>query len=130
MIVPDASALLEVLIGRRDAAHLADRLFAGDRTLHAPHLVDIEVAHGLRRRAARGEISPEQGRDALLLFSTLPIAKYPHESLLARIWQLRVILTAYDAAYVALAEGLNATLVTRDIRLAATKGHRAAIEVV
>ena len=84
----------------------------------------------LRRYAAAGEIDQDRGRAALQDLADFPLRRYPHDLLLPRIWALRHNVTAYDAAYVALAEALDAPLLTRDRRLAAASGHRARIEVV
>jgi predicted nucleic acid-binding protein len=130
VIVTDASVILELLLRTRAADAVAARLLDTAETLHAPHLVDVEVAQVLRRYAARGEISAARGRLALALLARLPVARYAHEPLLTRIWALRANLTAYDAAYVALAEALRATLLTRDERLAAAPGTRATIELI
>jgi len=130
MIVVDASALLEVLLRTPAAEVVERRLFGGRLTLHAPHLLDIEVAQVVRRYAANGEIGEGRGREALADLSDFPLRRYPHDFLLPRIWELRSNLTAYDAAYVALAEALDAPLLTRDARLAAAPGHRARIELV
>ena len=129
MTVVDASALIELLLGTPAATTVEERLFAPGETLHAPQLLDVEVAHVLRRYAARGQIDSERGRLTLVDLADLPMRRYPHNSLLPRIWQLRDGLTAYDAAYVALAEALGAPLLTRDRRLAAAGGHRATIEL-
>ncbi|MBV9247635.1 MAG: type II toxin-antitoxin system VapC family toxin [Acetobacteraceae bacterium] len=130
MIVVDASALLEALL-RTPAATVVERwLFDTGHTLHAPHLLDIEVAQVIRRYAASGEIDNQRGRVALADLADLPLERYPHDLLLPRIWELRNNLTAYDAAYVALAEALDALLVTRDRRLAAATGHHARVQVV
>jgi predicted nucleic acid-binding protein len=130
VIVPDASVILELLL-RTPAAHAIEtRLFDEDETLHAPALLDVEVAQVLRRYESRGEISAERGRLALDLLAQFPIQRYPHEPLLQRIWTLRRNLTAYDAAYVALAEALDATFLTRDARVGRSAGHRAEVEVV
>ena len=130
MIVADASAIIEMLL-RTDAAHRIEaRLFDSNETIHVPHLLDVEVAQVIRRYVLRGDVSAHRGERMLDLVSRFPMARYSHEPLLRRMWMLRANLTAYDAAYVALAEGLRATLVTRDERLAATPGHRAAIELV
>lgn len=130
MIVVDASALLEVLLRTPAAEAVEDRLFAPRQTLHAPHLIDVEVAHVIRRYAANGDIDAGRGRAALVDLADFPLRRYPHDLLLPRIWELRSIVTAYDAAYVALAEALDAPLLTRDRRLAAASGHRAQIELV
>jgi len=128
--VVDASALLEVLLRTPAAEAVEDRLFAPRQTLHAPHLIDVEVAHVIRRYAANGDIDAERGRAALVDLADFPLRRYPHDLLLPRIWELRNNVTAYDAAYVALAEALDAPLLTRDRRLAAASGHRAQIELV
>jgi len=105
-------------------------LFETGQTLHAPHLIDVEAAQVIRRFAANGDVDAERGRAALADLVDFPLRRYPHDFLLPRIWELRHNLTAYDAAYVALAETLDAPLLTRDHRLAAAPGHRAAVEVV
>jgi predicted nucleic acid-binding protein len=130
VIVVDASALLEVLLRTPAAQAVEDRLFASGQTLHAPQLLDVEVAQVIRRYAANREIDSERGRMALADLADLSLRRYPHDFLLPRIWALRNDLTAYDAAYVALAEALDAPLLTRDGRLAAAAGHRAHIELV
>jgi predicted nucleic acid-binding protein len=130
VIVVDASTLLEALLRTPAAKAVEDRLFASHQTIHAPHLLDVEVAQVIRRYAANGEIDDERGRAALIDLADLPLRRYPHDFLLPRIWSLRNNLTAYDAAYVALAEALDAPLLTRDRRLAAAAGHRAQIELV
>jgi predicted nucleic acid-binding protein len=130
MIVVDASAVLEMLL-RTPAARAVERwLFDPAQTLHAPHLLDVEIAQVLRRYAASGEIDDERGRAALTDLADLPVHRYPHDILLPRVWDLRNNLTAYDAVYVALAEALDAPLLTRDQRLAAAPGHHARIELV
>ncbi len=130
MIVVDASALIEVLLRTRSAPAVEQRLFVPDLTLHAPHLMDIETAQVLRRYALGGEIDDARGRAALEDLADFPIRRYPHDFLLPRVWELRHNLTAYDAVYVALAEALDATLLTRDRRLEGASGHRARVELV
>ena len=130
MIVVDASAALEVLLRTPAAAAVEGRLFDPDETLHAPHLIDVEVAQVLRRYAATGQIDPERCRAALADLADFSLRRYPHDFLLPRIWDLRDNLTAYDATYVALAEALDAPLLTRDRRLAAAPGHDARVELV
>jgi predicted nucleic acid-binding protein len=129
VIVVDASALLEALLRTPAANAVENRLFAPGQTLHAPHLLDVEVAQVIRRYAAHGDIDSARGHLALADLADFPVRRYPHDFLLPRIWELRNNLTAYDAAYVALAEALDAPLLTRDGRLAAATGHRARIEV-
>jgi predicted nucleic acid-binding protein len=130
VIVVDASALLEAILRTPAAKVVEDRLFAPRPTLRAPHLIDVEVTQVIRRYAANGEIDGERGRLALADLADLPLRRYPHDFLLPRIWDLRNNLTAYDAAYVALAEALDTPLLTRDRRLAAAAGHHAQIELV
>lgn len=120
MIVIDASAVLEVLLRTPSAQAVETRLFEEPRqTLHAPHLIDVEVAQVLRRYATIGEIDDQRGTEALADLADFPVCRYPHDFLLTRVWTLRNNFTAYDAVYVALAEALNARLLTRDQRLAA-----------
>jgi predicted nucleic acid-binding protein len=130
MIVIDASALLEALLRTSAARAVERRLFDPGETLHAPHLLDVEVAQVIRRYAANGEIDGERGRAALVDLSDFPLRRYPHDFLLPRVWELRNNLTAYDAVYVALAEALDAPLLTRDRRLAAAAGHQARVELI
>jgi predicted nucleic acid-binding protein len=130
VIVVDASAVLETILRTPAAAAVERRLFAPAQTLHAPHLLDIEVAQVVRRYTINGDIDAQRGRIALLDLADFPVSRYPHDMLLSRVWELRDNLTAYDAAYVALAELLDAPLLTRDRRLAAAPNHRARIEVV
>jgi predicted nucleic acid-binding protein len=130
VIVVDASAILEVLLSTSDAARVAERLFMPGETLHAPHLLDLEVAQVLRRYALAGDLDTARGLDALEDLADLPLTRYPHDLLLPRIWALRRNLTAYDAAYVALAEALAAPLITRDAALASVRVHHARVEVL
>jgi predicted nucleic acid-binding protein len=130
MIVVDASVLAEVLLRTSAAEQVGERLFDRRRTLYAPHLIDVEVAQVVRRFAAIGKIAPARGSAALSDLADFPLHRYPHYVLLRRIWELRRNLTAYDAAYVALAEALDAPLLTRDRRLARAAGHRALVQLV
>ena len=84
----------------------------------------------IRRYANSGEIEGERGREALADLADFPVRRYPHDLLLPRVWELRLNLTAYDAVYVALAEALDAELLTRDRRLVAAAGHQAWIILV
>ena len=130
MIVEDASALIEVLLRTSRAELVEERLFGAGETLHAPHLIDIETTQVLRRYALGGQIDGARGRAALDDLADFPLRRYPHNVFLPRIWDLRHNLTAYDAVYVALAEVLDAPLVTRDRRLAVASGHRAWVDLV
>jgi len=130
MIVLDASAVVEALLRMPAAGPIERLLLDSGRTLHAPHLVDIEVAQVVRRYALMGQVDEERGREALDDLLALPIRRYAHGFLLPRVWELRPNMTAYDAMYVALAEMLDAALVTRDRRLAAVAGRYATVELV
>jgi predicted nucleic acid-binding protein len=129
LIVLDASVTLELLLdsprGERARNHIAET-----STLHAPHLLDLEVAQSLRRYENAGRIPPERARGALWDLLEMPIDRYAHDPLLPRIWALRTNATAYDAAYIALAEALGATLLTTDSKMASVPGHDARVEVV
>lgn len=130
MIVSDTSALLDVLLRREKAEAIKARLLGSGLTVHVPHLLDAEVAQVLRRHVATGAISRERGRELLTDLVDLPMQRHPHDWLLPRVWELRHNLSTYDALYVALAEALDASLVTRDARLAAAPGHSAKVEVM
>lgn len=128
--VVDASAALELLLNTAVGGRLLKRIGSPEVTLHAPHLLDLEVAQALRRYVREGSLSPERGRLGLTYLRDLDIARYPHDDLLSRMWELRENLTAYDAAYVALAEALDAILLTCDGRIAGAARHRARVEVL
>lgn len=130
MIVVNASALLEVLLNTPAASRVAERLFAEGETLHAPRVLDLEVAQVLRRYARSGRLDGQRGLQALEDVVDLPLFRYPHDLFLTRIWELRDNVTAYDAAYIALAEALGAPLLTRDAALATPAAHRARVELV
>ena len=127
MIVVDASAIVDY-VALKQIDSLPERLTQVE-TLHAPHLIGVEVTHAVRGLVARGELSTDGAflarRDAAEMSMTL----YPHALLLERAWQLRDALSTYDAVYVALAELLPAPLVTCDARLARSTGHSAEIEL-
>jgi predicted nucleic acid-binding protein len=129
VIVVDASALLEALLRTSAAEAVEKRLFDAGETLHAPHLLDVEVTQVIRRYAIAGELNEERGRAALADLIDFPIRRYPHGFLLPRVWALRSSLTAYDAVYVALAEALDAPLLTRDRRLATAARRHVRIEL-
>ena len=130
MIVVDASALLEVLLHTSRGEAIEARLLDGPDSLHSPHLLDVEVAQVIRRFALAGEIEADRAQAALDDFMDLPIQRHPHGFLLQRVWALRANMTAYDAAYVALAEILEAKFMTRDRRLAAAARRHVAVELV
>ena len=130
MIVVDASALVDVLRRSNGSRAIEDRLLDPRESLHAPHLIDLEVAQVLRRYVGRGDMGAHRGAQALDDLRSFPITRYEHEPFLPRIWSLRENLTAYDAAYVALAEGLDATLLTRDGRLAQAVDGLVSVEIM
>ena len=130
MIVLDASAVIELLLRTRSGEAVAKRIAAPDTTLHAPHLLDLEVAQVLRRYCTQKALSSERARLALADLRALKLSRYAHVPMLDRIWELRENLTAYDATYVALAESLEVPLVTLDARAARSSGHRAVVEVI
>jgi predicted nucleic acid-binding protein len=100
-----------------------------DDDLHVPHLFEVEVMNVLRRYALSRGLSESRSAELLEDLTTLRITRYPHTSLIERIWELRHNLTAYDATYIALAETLEAPLVTTDARLARASGIRAEVEI-
>jgi predicted nucleic acid-binding protein len=130
VIVLDASAAVEWLLGLERAEEVATRLAPADQTVHAPHLLAVEVAQVVRRYVATGDLSAERGARAIEDLADLDVAHHPHEPLLPTIWRLRANLTAYDAAYVALALALPAPLVTLDARLAVAPTHGADIDLI
>jgi predicted nucleic acid-binding protein len=130
LIVADASALIDLLLESEVRTRLEQRLLSGEESLHTPHVVDLEVAHTLRRLVLTCVLSSERAEVALADMADLQLNRYPHVELVPRVWELRDTLTAYDAAYVALAEALEATLVTRDARLARSSGHQARVELL
>ena len=130
MIVIDASALLEALLGTPAGASVKARLSGSAEELHVPHLLDLEVASALRRYAINGTLAVARCEQALADLSDFPLLRHPHEHLMQRIWQLRDNLSAYDASYVALSEMLGAPLLTHDRKIAGASGHHARIELV
>ncbi len=104
-------------------------MFRASESLHAPHLLDVEVAQVLRRYVREKALTAERAEQALEDLSDLPLNRYPHDFLIPRVWELRASLTAYDALYVSLAEALEAPLLTCDRRIASASGHHARIEV-
>ena len=120
----------EVLLRSRVGLDIENRILSPQETLYAPHLLDLEVAQVLRRYCAAGEINSERANDAIEDLMALQIIRYRHDIFLPRIWELRNNMTAYDAAYVALAETLPAPLITRDAHLASAPGHEARIELI
>jgi predicted nucleic acid-binding protein len=133
MIVIDASAATELLLARPAAEAVAGHLSERGLDLHAPHLIDIEIASAVRRLVATGKAASERGDEAMADLLDLPLARSPHDILLPRVWELRENFSAYDAAYVALAEALSddgVPLLTTDDRLASAVRAHTAIEVL
>ena len=129
MIVADASAVVEVLLNTPAGLEVGRHLFAVDETIHVPHLLDLEVLQVLRRYARTAVTSGLRAEQALRYYSEIPLKRYPHTVLSARIWELRHNWTAYDAAYIALAEALEAPLITCDRALASNSTHGANVLV-
>jgi predicted nucleic acid-binding protein len=129
-MVVDASALLEFLLQTALGTRVEARLFRDRDEFHVPHLADVEVTQGLRRLVRAGDVSPARAAEAIADLADLDLHRHPHVDLLTRAWKLRENVTAYDAMYVALAEALDAPLVTCDRPLASTSGHRARIEAI
>jgi predicted nucleic acid-binding protein len=130
VIVLDASAAVDWLVQTAATPRIERQIFSRNQSLHAPELLDLEVTQVLRRLVREGALSASRAEAAIQDLLDLRITRYPHSVLLPRIWQLRHNLSAYDAAYVVLAEKLGATLLTRDAKLASASGHAATIEVV
>lgn len=129
MIVLDASAAVDWLLQTPVGKRIESRIYRSSESLHAPHLLDLEVTQVVRRLVREGTISPLRAHQAIDDLLDLRVTRYPHDVLLPRIWQLRQNLTAYDAAYVVLAEKLSASLITRDARLRAASGRQTLIEL-
>jgi len=129
MIVLDASAAIDWLLQTSPGQRIERRIYAHSETLHAPCLLDLEVAQVLRRLAQQGVVSGTRADEAVRDLVDLRLTRYPHLVLLPRIWQLRHNFSAYDAAYIVLAEKLSAPVITRDGRLASASGHAATIEL-
>lgn len=129
MLVVDASCLCEVLIGGLDAEAIRDRLGAdGDHA--APHILDVEVFGVLRREHRLGRLDRTEATQAVEDLEAWPGERFGHRLLLARAWELRDNVRGWDAMYVALAEALDAVLVTTDRRLGTARGPACTIEVI
>jgi predicted nucleic acid-binding protein len=129
VIVADSSAVVEVLLNTPSGLEIRRR-FELEEAIHVPHLLDLEVLQVLRRYARTSILDDQRVAEALQDFEDLPLRRHSHRVLLPRIWELRHNLTAYDAAYLALAEILDAPLITRDRAFASIKGHRARVLVL
>lgn len=129
MIVVDASVLVTALVDDADEGRRVRARLAGE-VLVAPELVDLEVASVARRHVLRGELLVDRARQALDDLAALPLRRVAHRPLLDRVWELRHHLTAYDAAYVTVAELFEIPLLTGDARLAAAPGLRCPVELL
>jgi len=128
LIVVDASAFVEMLLRTPAGKRVSTRVLRPGETMHAPHLTDVEVLHVLRRYGASGSLTSVRADEAVADFLKLRIHRHRHRHLAPRIWELRHNMSAYDAAYIALAETLAAPLLTADARLARAPHHRVTIE--
>jgi predicted nucleic acid-binding protein len=129
VIVLDASAVVDWLLRTPPGRNIEDRIYSRLETLHAPHLLDVEVVQVLRRLVRQQVIPASRADEAIDDLIDLRITRYPHIILIRRVWQLRNKFSAYDAIYLALAQQLNAALITRDSVFASASGHGAVVEL-
>lgn len=122
--------MVELVLGTRRGRLVAQRIQDPAATLHSPCLLDVEVAQAIRRYVRSQQVSPDRGRKAIELLRAFDATRYPHDVLLPRIWSLRDNLSAYDAAYVSLAEALSCPLVTTDRKFRRGPGAHIEIEVI
>jgi predicted nucleic acid-binding protein len=126
LIVIDSSAVVDLVARRAPSEWVAEQILL-EPSLHAPHVLDIEVVAALRNLVLRGELAAPTAGAALESLAQLDVSRYPHLPLVGRMWQLRATVTAADAAFVVLAESLEAVLLTTDARLARAPGIRATV---
>ena len=129
MIVLDASAAIDWLLQTAVGQQIENRIYSRGESLHAPHLLDLEVAQVLRRLVREAAVSARRANQALQDLLVLRLTRYPHFVFRPHIWHLRHNLSAYDAAFVALTDRLTATLITRDARLASASPSGVRIEL-
>lgn len=130
MIVVDASAIVDMLLHTEAGIRVTRRIGTKLGAAHGPHLLDVEVTHVVHRYQLAGRIDAARGAEMVAVLRGLGIRRHDHRPLLPRVWELRHSVSAYDALYVALAEALEAPLLTTDARLAATHGHRARVVTI
>jgi predicted nucleic acid-binding protein len=129
-MVLDASAAVEFLLLTTIGSRVQEKILADGESVHAPHLLDVEVVQVIRRLVATDVISVVRAKEALDDLLDLSLIRHPHLPWLPRIWELRHNLTAYDASYICLAEALDAPLLTCDRKLARATNHRAKVELI
>ena len=130
MIVVDASAMVALLLRTAAAPAIEARLFDRRQTLHAPELIDVEVGQVLRRYTISGQLDAGRGEAAVTDLSEFPMRRHSHGVLMQRVWALRSNLSAYDAIYLALAESLDAALLTDDRRLATAARQHSSVKLL
>ena len=130
MIVVDASALIELLTRTDRGRRVEARVLRPSDSIHAPALIDLEVAQVLRRYVMTGQVPEHWARMALDIAAAFPMTRYLHEPLMKRVWELKDNVTSYDAAYIALAEALRAPLVTCDVKLSRVPGSSVSVDVI
>jgi len=130
LIVIDASCVVEFVLQTSASDAIGERLLREGRRVHAPQLLDLEVLQALRRLVLAREVTAERASAAVAKLALCGVRRWPHRGLRARVWELRDNLTAYDAAYVALAERLGCVVLTRDARLARAPGLAGRVELI
>lgn len=130
MIVIDASLGLEMFLRGRDAITIKDQIDAAGREMAAPEVFDLEIMQSLRRLVFKKQITTDRAERALDVARHAPLDRFAHAIMRDRIWSLRDDLTAYDAAYFALAEMLDAPLWTRDAKFTEVPGASAQVKVL
>ena len=129
MIVLDASAVFEMIIGKDNSALVFQSIADSSELICAPEIIDLEVIQALRRHINLKWLTPVESENIFGIFTALPLMRMSHQPLTTRIWELKSNMTAYDASYVALAEQLDAPLWTFDGKYTRTPGHNAKIRL-
>ena len=130
MTTVDSSVIVEALVSATEVGARARDSLNGASQLFAPHLLDVEVTSAVRRLVRAGRVESGLAATAVVQLGQLDIERLPHQPFLSRIWQLRDRLSAYDAAFVAVAEATATALLTTDAAIARTPGLRCGIEVI